>query len=109
VADEKTGEACQQCGRCCTFPDPFVAVVPELSYDDLSRLTERDKKELVVEMRGRFGIRAMTTNGRSRCSALIPLHEGKALCSIYNRRPEMCRGWESGGSLCKHLRSLQKE
>jgi Fe-S-cluster containining protein len=56
--------------------------------------------ELVVE---RDGIQFMDQRMNGACVALDPLTQ---LCSIYDERPQVCREFERGGSLC--LRTLRR-
>jgi len=74
--------ACAGCGKCCHLLvelAPFGDDVPE-AY--------------VVE---HAGVRCMDQQGDGACIALDP---DTQLCTIYDRRPQVCRDFERGGALC---------
>jgi uncharacterized protein len=98
----ETGEAglrfgCTMCGNCCTGPEGFVL----LSDQEVSGLARRfgvsDAEFLAtythVGERGRSLNEKMTPQGRD-CVFLdrekIP---GKAVCGVYEDRPQQCRTW----------------
>jgi len=76
--------ACAGCGRCCHL-------VVELRTDD------RVPEEFVVE---HSGARCMDQRGNGACVALDPV---TALCTIYESRPQTCRDFARGGSLCRKI------
>jgi Fe-S-cluster containining protein len=99
---------CVRCGMCCTFPDPHVMVCPELTSADIGRLIEAKRPDLIVRLGDRSGIRSVTITTHSKCAALTTDKDGKAVCSIYEFRPEVCREWEAGCALCQHYKSLAR-
>ena len=77
--------ACAGCGQCCHLLVELVAgdeAVPE---------------ELVVE---HGGVRCMEQHGDGACIALDPLTR---LCTIYDRRPSVCRQFARGSDLCRKI------
>jgi Fe-S-cluster containining protein len=46
------------------------------------------------------GVRCMDQRGNGACVALDPV---TALCSIYDSRPQTCRDFARGGSLCRQV------
>jgi uncharacterized protein len=75
--------ACAGCANCCHLLvelTPFVDNVPE---------------EFVVE---HDGVRCMDQRGDGACVALEP---GTRLCTIYDQRPQVCRDFNRGESLCR--------
>lgn len=77
--------ACAGCGKCCHL-------VVELSPrgDDVP-------EEFVVE---HAGVRCMDQRGDGACVALDPV---TSLCTIYERRPQVCRDFQRGESLCRRV------
>jgi Fe-S-cluster containining protein len=77
--------ACAGCGKCCHLVvelDPLLDHVPE---------------ELVVE---HDGVRCMEQRGNGACVALDPTTR---LCTIYESRPQVCRDFSRGESLCVRI------
>jgi Fe-S-cluster containining protein len=75
--------ACAGCGKCCHLVvelRPLVDDVPE---------------HFVVE---HAGVRYMDQRGNGACVALDP---ATLLCTIYERRPQVCREFKRGESLCR--------
>ena len=75
--------ACAACGSCCHL------VV------ELAPLTDDVPEEFVVE---HAGVRCMEQRGDGACVALDPFSR---LCTIYDRRPQVCRDFNRGDSLCR--------
>jgi Fe-S-cluster containining protein len=75
--------ACAGCGKCCHL------------LVELSPLTDDVPAEMIVE---RDGVRCMEQHGDGACVALDPATQ---LCTIYARRPQVCRDFQRGGSLCR--------
>ncbi|MDB6168897.1 MAG: hypothetical protein JWM88_1761 [Verrucomicrobia bacterium] len=76
---------CAGCGRCCRL---------------VAELTDLDTgvpEELVVE---HDGVRCMEQRGDGACVALDPITR---LCSIYDHRPQVCRDFKRGESLCRRV------
>jgi hypothetical protein len=82
---------CTTCGRCCSAPDGatgyLVRVVPE---DDVPPQ---------MTMNG-FSMLMHNVEGACRCTALAGLIDEQVTCTIYERRPAVCRGYLRGGSEC---------
>ncbi|MDQ7013084.1 MAG: YkgJ family cysteine cluster protein [Planctomycetota bacterium] len=100
--DRETGEpglrfGCTQCGNCCSGPPGFVlftdteadAIAARLGMsvpDFLERFTEDTS-------RGRSLIDIKTIHGYDCVFLDRSTVPGKAVCSIYEDRPEQCRTW----------------
>ncbi len=78
--------ACAGCGKCC-----HLLVELMLGVDD------DVPEELVVE---HSGVRCMDQQGDGACMALDP---ATLLCTIYERRPQVCRDFARGSSLCRKI------
>jgi Fe-S-cluster containining protein len=76
---------CAGCGKCCHL---LVELVP--GVDDVP-------EELVVE---HSGVRCMDQQGDGACVALDP---ETLLCTIYERRPQVCRDFARGSGLCRKI------
>ena len=77
--------ACAGCGKCCEL----VA--------ELTDLDTEVPEDLVVE---HDGVRCMDQRGDGACVALDPVTR---LCTIYERRPQVCRDFNRGESLCRRV------
>jgi Fe-S-cluster containining protein len=75
--------ACAGCGVCCHLTVELAA-----SGDDVP-------EHLVAEY---DGIRYMDQGSNGACAALDP---ATRLCTIYDRRPAVCRAFERGSQLCR--------
>ena len=74
--------ACAGCGKCCHLLVELVDLV-----DDVP-------EAFVVE---HDGVRCMDQESDGACVALDPTTQ---LCTIYERRPQVCRDFNRGDSLC---------
>lgn len=75
--------ACAGCGQCCHL---LVELVP---------LVDDVPEEYVVEHEG---VRCMDQHGDGACVALDPVSR---LCTIYERRPQVCRDFKRAEALCR--------
>ena len=75
---------CAGCGRCCHL-------TVELRPGD------RVAARFVVE---RAGVRCMDQHGNGAC---VALDERTQLCTIYEDRPQTCRDFARGESLCRRI------
>ncbi len=88
---------CVECGACCRTDNPrYVA----LSEDDLGRLAPREREALTWSDRDGSYLRLEL----ARCAALR-VEGGRALCAIYERRPDVCRAFARGGPGCFEARA----
>ena len=101
---------CQTCGACCRSPwtgDGYVTL-----YDiDLDRLAGSgltiieqaqgygDSPDVILKLSTRFD-----EEGRRMCTALSGTIGQSCACTIYDHRPEACRRFAVGGSLCRDKR-----
>jgi Fe-S-cluster containining protein len=76
---------CTSCGHCCHLVVELVTGV-----DDVP-------SEWVVE---HAGVRCMEQRGDGACVALDPVTK---LCTIYERRPQVCRDFARGSGLCRQI------
>lgn len=89
-----TPPECQACAACCFAPhDEHVRV----TGDDHARLTADEQARLTVWIGNRVFLRM--TDGH--CAALV-VRAGEYACSIYERRPQLCRDLARGGPACEH-------
>ena len=97
-----SGTPCRRCGACCYGDEMWIHIVA----DDDARLGEDDVRRLTVRTqhgRGYFA-RSMKMVG-GRCIAYRDdLGDGRPGCSIYKRRPEICRAFEAGSADCTAAR-----
>ncbi|MDC3379182.1 YkgJ family cysteine cluster protein [Planctomycetota bacterium] len=80
---------CLDCGACCFARTP--GHLP-MSGVDHARLTQNEQEQL-TEFRG---TRCFMKISGERCVNL----QGDMRCSIYERRPQVCRDYEQGGEAC---------
>lgn len=118
---------CQACGACCFSPlERYVRLSGEdharLAPDERARFTffhgtrcymRMEPTSLVEEARGaaelarrQAGLPAGPPAPLLRCSALA-LVEGRWTCTVYERRPLLCRELERGGPACEHDREAR--
>jgi len=69
---------CLRCGQCCKLR-------VKLSKEDIARIKKAGKNDFVEE-----GSWLKRTNGYCQ---FLEIKKGKARCTIYNSRPEICRWW----------------
>ena len=75
--------ACAGCGKCCHL------------LVELAAGQDHVPEEFVVE---HDGVRCMDQHGDGACVALDPITQ---LCTIYDRRPQVCRDFKRAESLCR--------
>lgn len=89
---------CTRCGACCFSEAERHARV---TGDDYERLGDR-AEDLVVWIDHRAFLRIDRSGGVGRCAALVlDPTAGTFLCSIYERRPQICRDLERGSPPCE--------
>ena len=90
-------EDCTNCGTCCFSESPRHARV---TGDDYERLGD-DAERLVEFLGNQAFLRLSTTSGDApnHCAALV-VQDGRFLCSVYERRPQVCRDLERGSPAC---------
>ncbi len=99
---------CTRCGACCVAdyegPD-YVHLLDQ----DLDRLDPEEQDRLVYTERS-YGKQqhSMKTvydrRGNCRCIALKGVVGEDVSCSIYDRRPNVCRNFTAGDSVCDYAR-----
>jgi Fe-S-cluster containining protein len=95
---------CQKCGACCAYGPQWVAVTEEEASRLPSGMTEPAKPEKWTIYGRKIPFKVMTVIGsEDRCSALYGRIGREVSCSIYSKRPEMCRKFERGGPECTWL------
>jgi Fe-S-cluster containining protein len=93
---------CLACGACCFSTLPTYARV---DGDDHARLGE-DAERLVAWI----GNRAYLRLEDGRCAALaIDARDGRFVCTVYDRRPRVCRELERGSPACEGERASKGE
>jgi len=100
-------EDCVRCGVCCFSESERHARV---TGDDYARLGD-DAERLVAFIGNQAFMRIERAGEASpvgRCAALVLApDEGTYLCSVYERRPEVCRTLERGSSACAGERATK--
>ena len=89
--------SCTACGACCFSESERHARV---SGDDHERLGD-DAERLVVFLGNRAFMRIVRDGGVGRCAALVVDASGTFTCSVYDRRPDVCRELERGSPSCE--------
>jgi Fe-S-cluster containining protein len=91
-------EDCVRCGACCFSESDRHARV---TGDDYERLGDA-AAELVVFIGNQAFMRIERTGPAGRCAALVvDASSGTFLCSVYDRRPQVCRDLERGSPACE--------
>ena len=96
---------CKVCAACCFSARERYVVV---TGADHARLRVAEQQALTEF----HGTRCFMKMEDGHCIALVQ-HGAEWLCSIYERRPQLCRDYERGGAACsvdrvhgKHVRPL---
>jgi Fe-S-cluster containining protein len=101
---------CTHCGACCVSDFDAVDYVHMLPQD-VERLTE-DEQETYVHVERSFGSpqTSMKTSYDSRdncrCKALRGVLGEQVSCAIYDKRPNVCRNFTAGDSVCDYARQI---
>lgn len=98
-------DECTRCGACCFSESPRHARV---TGDDYERLGDADADRLVQFIGNQAFMRIEGSEGTRRCAALVvdPLG-GTFSCSVYERRPAVCRELERGTGACAGERATK--
>lgn len=84
---------CVCCGTCCFSNAPDYLRVLGVDYerlgDDAERLTHFIENKAYMRLEG------------GHCVALEVHESGRFLCSVYERRPDVCRWLERGSGTCR--------
>lgn len=105
-------EDCTRCGACCFSESERHARV---TGDDYDRLGD-DAARLVVFLGNKAFMRLEHTEGMvparldkvGHCAALVvDSSAGTVMCSIYDRRPDVCRDLERGSPACEGERVVK--
>ena len=99
---------CTRCGACCVsdYDAPDYAFLRE---EDLARL-DPDEVETYVFTEQTFGSPQCSmqtvydSRGNCRCKALGGTVGEEVSCTIYDRRPNVCRKFQAGSSACDYAR-----
>lgn len=84
---------CLSCGACCfSTLDTYVRV----HGDDYERLSDAAE-----ELTTFVGNRCYMRMSDGHCAALTARADGALACSIYERRPEVCRALDRGSPACE--------
>lgn len=82
---------CLACGACCAYSETWPAFIGEGDGDGIP-------EDLIDFERER-----MQSYGH-RCAALVGEIGSRALCSVYARRPLVCREFQAGSDDCSMVR-----
>lgn len=77
-----------------------------VTSEDRTRLGA-DARELVVFVDGESYMRLDRTGPVGRCAALGIAEDGRFACTVYERRPEICRAFERGSASCLADRAVK--
>jgi Fe-S-cluster containining protein len=88
---------CQACGACCSFSREW----PRFTLED------DDALALIPEALVNDALSGMRCVG-DRCTALIGEIGRSTACSIYDRRPDVCRACQPGDDACQMARERFK-
>jgi Fe-S-cluster containining protein len=103
---EASLEECIRCGACCFSESPRHARV---TGDDYERLGT-DAERLVVFLGNQAFMQLTGDEGTRRCAALIvDPRTGSFTCSVYERRPTVCRDLERGSGGCAGERAAKHQ
>jgi len=99
---------CVKCGACCVsdYDAPDYAHV---STEEAEEFWTRDLDSLLYEERT-YGAPALSMKtrydpqGNCRCAALSGTVGKQVSCSVYDIRPNVCRRFEAGSSVCDSAR-----
>jgi Fe-S-cluster containining protein len=102
---------CQVCGACCAAVPSAATAYVRLFDIDLARLRGSDVPIYREENRWtdwteevlQLGIK-MNEQGKRVCVAFDGEVGGRCGCALYSQRPEACRKFEAGSTLCKEAR-----
>ncbi len=99
MGDHEPPDDCMRCGTCCFSESPRHARV---TGDDHERLGD-DAEELVEWIDNHAFMRLEPVTGdMHKCIALaIDAASGTFACSIYDRRPQVCRDLERASGACR--------
>jgi Fe-S-cluster containining protein len=113
LIDTAKGVSCQECGRCChCFPDtvrPPRSTAPHVMYT----IPVAPDDDVPVEHTEPFTAcpgskyphcRLQMRSDDCRCSAF---NEPTKQCTIYDRRPKICRDFPRGGFMCRYQRFIE--
>lgn len=92
---------CIMCGLCCEMM-PCVGVRPQedIAPEDYWDITVAGKNgEIVVD-------RYLRRDGETFACKQLTSDNGKFLCKIYEKRPQICRDFEAGSDKCHALRRI---
>ena len=92
---------CQTCGACCSNPTDSVWI--EVTDEDAIRINDAS---LIQE--GDIEKYAMKQRLNGHCVALVGDVGNACKCSIYDKRPEICRIVQPRDTICLRLRSVHK-
>lgn len=93
-----------RCGACCFSETPRHARV---TGDDHERLGD-DAERLVAFIGNQAFMKLAGEEGAQHCAALlIDRAAGTFTCSVYERRPQVCRDLERGSGACEGERAAK--
>ncbi len=100
----ETPDDCRRCGACCFSESPRHARV---TGDDHARLGDDAERFVVFLDDNRAYMRLDDLRGQRACAALSLDAHGAFACSIYERRPQVCRDLERGSPACEGERATK--
>lgn len=105
--DQPSDADCSRCGACCA-EGGFVGVAPTDTTPRALTQTTKGLSHLSRETRSKLGARCMKRHIGGRCVALEGVIGESVACSIYERRPAVCRRFEAGSPGCLDARDRMR-
>jgi hypothetical protein len=81
---------CTACGRCCSAPSWVNSYLVKVGPDD----------DVPPQLMSGPAMLMRDVQGVCRCTALAGTLDEQVTCTIYERRPSVCRGYLRGGTDC---------
>jgi len=88
--------SCTQCGNCCSGSPGFVwfdEAEGQAMATSLNLTVDEFYKKYARKLMGRWSLTEVRIAGKYDCVFLRRDDAGKALCSIYQTRPQQCKTW----------------
>lgn len=104
---------CQSCGACCrAFDNPKAVNYLNLEQSDVERLNHDERihvteREIPAYMTFTGSLLCLKLSAPGARCSFLDGDDGKCVsCSIYERRPDVCRELQAGSKACLRARKL---
>lgn len=97
---------CVTCGACCCNPDENreIGYIDYIEVDPHDRIMKKPDLVRRLVVLDDDLVPHMRLSQHQRCAALTGRLGEKALCSVYQDRPSVCREFTAGSKRCKQYR-----